>query len=158
MNAPLTPAWSPLAPVDWDSLLGDALGLAPQVAGWPVPGRVTFPALNVWSDESNLFVEAEVPGLGLNDLDVAVVGDELTIGGERRQVPKEGVAHHRRERGIGKFSRSVRLPFAVDATAVRAQLQSGVLTVTLPKAPELRPRRIEVKQASPSRDTKGRHS
>jgi HSP20 family protein len=149
MNALLTPAWSPLAPIDWDHLFGDALGLSPwsrsrELSG---TGRPAFPALNAWSDDEHLFVEAEVPGLGMKDLEVVVVGDELTISGERRDPPQENVAHHRRERGVGKFSRKVRLPFAVDAGAVQAQLQSGVLTVTLPKAPELRPRRIEVKVA-----------
>jgi HSP20 family protein len=148
MNAPLTPAWSPLAAGDWDSLFGDVHSLSPWAHGLPAAGHAAFPALNAWNDESSLYVEAEVPGLGLEDLEVAVVGDELTISGERRDVPEDGVAHHRRERGVGTFSRRVRLPFAVDAGAVEAQLQHGVLTVTLPKAPELRPRRIEVKVAA----------
>lgn len=104
-----------------------------------------FPAVNVWEGSESLYVEAEVPGLKLEDLDIFVHGDELTIRGEREHDEQEGVTYHRRERGTGSFSSSVRLPVEIDVDRVEAQLESGVLTITLPKAASARPRKIEVK-------------
>jgi HSP20 family protein len=103
-----------------------------------------FPALNAWADDDNLYVEAEIPGLGLDDVEITVLGEDLTLSGERQDVLEDGTSHHRRERGIGPFSRTLRLPYTVDADEVEAQLKDGVLTITLPKAETLRPRRITV--------------
>lgn len=108
-------------------------------------GRQAFPAFNVWEDDKNLFAEAEIPGQTMDDLELYVVGNELTIKGGRKDVEQEGVTFHRRERGVGPFSRVLRLPVEVDAEKVAATLQDGVLTVTLPKAQAVLPRRIEVK-------------
>ncbi len=108
-------------------------------------GRTAFPPLNVWEDEGHVYVEAEVPGLKMNDLEVLVMNDELTLKGRREyQEENQGVAWHRRERGVGTFERSVRLPFDIDAEKVQARLSEGVLTITLPKAESARPRKIEV--------------
>jgi HSP20 family protein len=107
-----------------------------------------MPALNVWEDEQNLYAEAEVPGLTMDDLDLTVVGGELTIRGERKGFEQEGVVHHRREREVGTFSRVVRLPVEVDVDRVQANLEHGVLRITLPKSAGARPRKIEVKSAT----------
>ena len=107
-------------------------------------GRRAFPALNVWEDDTQLFVEAEVPGLKLDDLELLVEGDELTVKGSRKDLDDEGASFHRRERGTGNFSRIVRLPVEVDADKVQATLRDGILTVTLPKAQAVLPRKIEV--------------
>lgn len=112
----------------------------------PVPflRRPSFPAINVWEDERHLFAEAELPGLKMEELEVLISGQELTIKGRRSDHPREGATFHRRERGIGEFSRSVTLPIAVDADNVQAALRGGVLVVTLPKAQEVLPRKIKV--------------
>ena len=118
---------------------------------WPALGRVTglhgrgFPSLNVWEDEQNLYAEAEVPGMKMEDLDITVLGNELTIKGRRNDLPQEEVTYHRRERGVGPFSRVLRLLVDVEADQVRAHLLNGVLTITLPKAAAAKPRKIEVK-------------
>jgi HSP20 family protein len=109
-------------------------------------GRV-FPALNVWEQEDDLFVEAELPGLKPENIDIAVEGDVLTIKGERGDAAPEGAAWHRRERGVGAFSRVLRLPVAIDAGRVQANFRDGVLTITLPKAEAAKPRKIQVKGA-----------
>lgn len=118
-------------------------------AGFPdsFPGQWTqrFPALNVWQDETNLFVEAEVPGLTLDQVEVVVQGDQLTIKGESSVGKVEDAKYTTRERVERKFTRNVSLPVAVNAEAVKATLKDGVLTVTLPKAQEVLPKRIEVK-------------
>ena len=118
---------------------------------FPTFGRMTgphgrgFPSLNVWEDEQNLYAEAEVPGMSMDDLEVTVLGNELAIKGRRKEPLIEDATYHRRERGLGPFSRVLRLPVQVDSDQVRAGLLNGVLTVTLPKAVEARPRKIEVK-------------
>ena len=108
-------------------------------------GRRTFPSLNIWEEDTKLCVETEVPGLKLDDLELYVDGNELTVKGQRQDVREEGVSFHRRERGVGPFSRVVRLPVEVDADKVEATLRNGVLTITLPKAQSVLPHRIAVK-------------
>jgi HSP20 family protein len=109
----------------------------------PVRG---YPALNVWEDGDQVFVEAELPGLDLKDLEIYVTGgNQLTLKGERKpNVPEKGV-WHRQERGFGKFARSLTLPFNVNADKVDARLENGVLLVKLPKHESARPRKIAVK-------------
>jgi HSP20 family protein len=109
-----------------------------------VAGR-GFPAVNVWEDTENLFVEAEVPGLKAADLDITVVGDELTIKGQRPEESQSEAAYHRRERGVGSFTRVVRLSSEVTPDKVQAALNDGVLLLTLPKAEIAKPRKIQVK-------------
>lgn len=104
-----------------------------------------FPALNVWETEEQLFVEAEVPGLTMENLEVLVVNDELTIKGHRNLPAFENGTVHRQERGSGEFVRYLALPVAVNADAVEATLKDGVLSIRLPKAPEARLRKIQVK-------------
>jgi len=114
--------------------------------GWPALDRTTaFPALNVWEDERNYFIEAELPGLRMEDVEVSIVGSELTLKGQRKEETVKEAIYHRRERGSGSFARSIRLPAAVDTAEVKATLQNGVLSVSLPKAKEAQPRKIEVK-------------
>lgn len=115
----------------------------PSAAGWSEPRA--FPALNIWEDDETLTIEAEVPGLGLDDLDLVVVGDELTIRGSRKAQEVEGSRYHRRERGVGVFGRLVHLPYEVEANRVEASLKNGVLLIKLPKAVAARPRKVEVK-------------
>jgi HSP20 family protein len=106
----------------------------------------SYPALNVWEDNDSLFVEAELPGFDLTDLEIFVDGENhLSIKGERQKPELEDAAWHRRERGYGAFSRTVELPSDVDADKVTASLKAGVLTITLPKKEAVKPRRIEVK-------------
>ena len=109
-------------------------------------GRRTFPAINVWEEGDSLYAEAEVPGLSMDDLEVFVQGDELSIKGTRKDLEAEGTTYHRRERGVGSFSRVLHLPVDIDADQVKAALRHGVLSITLPKAQAVLPRKIEVKR------------
>ena len=108
-------------------------------------GGESFPAVNIWEDQESIYVEAECPGLKMTDLDLSVVGNELAIRGERKPRENGDTAYHRRERACGPFTRFVTLPVAVETQDVEAVLRDGVLTITLPKAAEAKPRRIEVK-------------
>lgn len=108
-------------------------------------GASTYPPVNVWEDDQNIYAEAELPGLKMDDLEVLVQDNELTIKGERAPDERQEVSFHRRERGHGKFERVLTLPVDIDEAKVEARLRDGVLTVTLPKSEAVKPRKIEVK-------------
>jgi HSP20 family protein len=109
-------------------------------------GPSGFPALNVWEDGNELYVEAELPGLDLKDVEIYVSGgNRLTLKGERKARPPEKGVWHRQERVFGSFNRSLTLPFPVDADKVDARLENGVLHVQLTKHESARPRKIPVK-------------
>ncbi|MDV6030182.1 MAG: Hsp20/alpha crystallin family protein [Phycisphaera sp. RhM] len=110
-----------------------------------VMGVGNYPALNVWEDDDKLFVEAELPGFSMDDLEIYVTGNQLTLKGERKPPEQEGGTWHRQERGYGKFSRMVELPGDIDSENVSAEFKNGVLLITLPKSEAVKPRRIEVK-------------
>jgi HSP20 family protein len=107
--------------------------------------QIAYPMLNLWEEENQLRVEAELPGLALDDLEIYVDSDNhLTIKGERKQPELEGGKWLRQERGFGRFERTVELSQDVDAEKVTAELKLGVLTITLPKREQVKPRRIDV--------------
>ncbi|MDD2696219.1 MAG: Hsp20/alpha crystallin family protein, partial [Anaerolineales bacterium] len=86
------------------------------------------------------------PGVAPIDIDVSVVNDTLTLSGERAPDAAEaGAQYHRSERGFGKFSRSLQLPYGVDANKVEATFKNGLLRITLPRKEEDKPRKVKVK-------------
>ncbi len=113
-------------------------------AGWNPPVD-QFPALNLWSSPDEVVLTAEIPGVDPKDVDVSVIGNVVTLEGERKEdasIPAE--SFHRRERENGKFMRSVRLPYEVEADKVQARCENGVLRVTLPRKESTKPRRIAI--------------
>jgi HSP20 family protein len=108
-------------------------------------GSSAFPAVNVWECGEYLCAEAEVPGVTQDNIEVLVVGNELTIKGHRPTPEEKDVSYHRRERGAGDFARVLTLPVEIEADKVEASLKDGVLTLKLPKAAEARARKITVK-------------
>lgn len=113
-----------------------------------LPGRAcvarAFPKLNLHESEDHLVIEAELPGFTLEDVGVSILGRELTIlGSHESRVEPEGDTQ-RTERPSLSFSRTISLPFDVDADRVGARLTDGLLRVQLPKAESARARRILV--------------
>src|SRR5690606_11388939 len=86
----------------------------------------------------------DVPGVAPEDIELQVTAEGVTLRAERKVVPPEGYSTHRQERGAFRIARSWSLPVAVDPDAAVAEVKNGVLTVTLPKAPEEQPRRITI--------------
>jgi HSP20 family protein len=129
---------------DVDRLFNEFVGRLPSIRSGRLNLATPFPAVNVWQSESEVFAEAEIPGVKGEDLDISVVGNELTVKGTRQPMADEQAAFHRRERGVGAFARVIRLPVDVDPDKVQASLRDGVLTVTLPKAEAAKPRRISI--------------
>jgi HSP20 family protein len=109
-------------------------------------GAEIFPPFNIWQDQDTLILEAELPGLNMEALEIFVDGEnQLTLKGQRSTEEKPNGAWHRRERSFGEFRRTIELPNLVDADKVEASLKNGVLTITMPKKEEVKPRKIEVK-------------
>jgi HSP20 family protein len=103
------------------------------------------PAVDLYESKDNLVVTAELPGMKKEDIDISLHEENLTIAGERKEEKQYGENETQRsERFYGRFQRTIGLPKKVDANAIKASYKDGVLTVTLPKAPEAKPRQIEV--------------
>jgi HSP20 family protein len=109
--------------------------------------RVAWPPTNVFETREAFVVKADVPGLSEADVSVSVEDDALVVRGERKVEVPTGYRVHLRERAPIAFTRKLPLPVRVDADAVTATLEHGVLTITLPKAREALPRQIAVKAA-----------
>lgn len=110
------------------------------------PGE--YPALNVWSNDEETVVTAELPGFDPKDIEISVEGSTLTLKGSRNSETSnegEGDKYFQKERWSGKFARSLKLPAQVDADKVEAEFNSGVLSVRLPKAEAFKPKKIAVK-------------
>ena len=104
------------------------------------------PALDVSETDDTVLVHAEIPGIDPKELDIAVVGDTLTIRGEKKdETERKGRNFHRVERRYGSFTRSLRLPAPVNAEQVTAKASGGILEIRLPKKEGAKAKRIEIK-------------
>jgi HSP20 family protein len=104
-----------------------------------------YPAVDVYEDKDNLQVTAELPGLKKEDIEISLHEGFLNLAGERKQAEKqEGAEVYRAERRAGRFHRSINLPCRVEADKITATYNEGVLTVTLPKAEEAKPKQIPI--------------
>lgn len=105
-----------------------------------------FPPVNITQDDDNFYLRAEVPGIKPNELSISAVRNRVSLAGKREIQPEhDRVSYHRKERAEGSFDRTVTLPTEVDAERVDARYADGVLTLTLPKAEETKPRQITVR-------------
>ncbi len=104
-----------------------------------------FPPVNVWVSTDEAVLTTEIPGIDPKSVEIAVAGKTVSLKGARKDETTDGTTHHRRERWYGQFSKTIELPFNIEAEAVEARFRKGVLQVTLPKAQADRPRTIKVK-------------
>jgi len=111
----------------------------------PAPQTATWPRANLYDKGESLVIQAEVPGVAPEDLTISGSQEALTITGERKTKAPEGYTINRQERNAIRFSRTFRFPVRVDTENTAAELKNGILTITVPKAPELKPRAITVK-------------
>jgi HSP20 family protein len=105
-----------------------------------------YPSINLWQNEEEALLTAELPGVAAEDLDISVVQNSLTLRGTRKgpeRKPEE--TYHRQERWQGQFVRSLGLPFDVDTEKIEARFQDGVLSIRLPKIEEEKPKKIAIK-------------
>jgi HSP20 family protein len=116
-----------------------------DLEGGETATTASWPRVNLFDQGANLVLVAELPGLRDKDVKLTIDHDVLTIEGERAAKAPEGYTVHRQERPSLRFSRALTLPAKVDSERTTASLQNGFLTITLPKAPEARPRTIAVR-------------
>lgn len=139
LRSNLTPAPFMASPINrldslFDRFFGDD-GFSGQA--WP-----TLP-LAMWEDDDHLYIEAEVPGVSENDVEVTFHNGMLFIRGERR--PQEGRRYLYNSQSFGRFERVVTLPEAVNTDNVEATLSNGMLSIALTKSPETKPKKIMLK-------------
>lgn len=102
-----------------------------------------YPAVNVYADNEELCITAEIPGFEKEDIQITLNGDQLTLEGERKaEELKENTNVYLRERGADKFKRAFKLPYK--AEHVTATYKNGVLTITIPKAEDAKPKKIDI--------------
>jgi HSP20 family protein len=108
--------------------------------------RFEYPAINIWTDTDKAMVTAELPGYDKKEVDISLTGDLLRIHGSRT-APKctEDECFHRQERNYGVFDREIKLPFAVDQNRVEAAFEKGILSISLNRAEEDKPKKIEIR-------------
>lgn len=113
--------------------------------GWLLPTEETL-AIDVYEKPDSVVVKTAVPGVKPEDIDITIVGNTLTIAGETKAEEKvEEENYIRRERRYGRFSRSISLPSGVQGEKAEATFEGGLLTLTIPKAEEAKPKVIKVK-------------
>lgn len=111
---------------------------APVVSG-------VFPPIVVRENDDKIIIEAEIPGIKADDIDISVNGKTLTLTGERKPEEAQNVSFHRRERKWGSFRKAVTLPDNVNTDGIQAECKNGVLRIVLPKAEQAKPKKIEIK-------------
>ena len=112
----------------------------------PVPGNGLPPAVDVYETNDELIVKAPLPGVKPEELDISITNNTLTIKGETKVEEEEKQQNYlRKECHYGAFARSLVLPAGLDTDKADASLESGILTLTLPKAEEAKPKVVEVK-------------
>ena len=105
-----------------------------------------YPAINVWESGLDVIVTAELPGIDPENLNISITNESLTLSGLRDpERLKEGEVYHRQERNHGHFSRTINLPFVVDAGKADAAYKKGILTIALPRAEKEKPKKIAIK-------------
>jgi HSP20 family protein len=110
----------------------------------PTRRRHSYPPLELEDKGDNVTITAGLPGVDKETVELTVLGDTLTIAGEKKSPTDDGAKYIRHERAHGKFRRLVHLPYAVAQDDIKASYKDGVLTITLPKAEEAKARQIAV--------------
>jgi HSP20 family protein len=126
-----------------NKLFDDFFGNRPARIEWTE--GVWNPSVDVTEDKDSLVVKAEMPGMSKDDVKVSVQDNVLTLKGEKKQEKEEkDKNYHRVERSYGSFCRSFQLPTSVKADKIKANYKDGVLSITLPKTEEVKPKEIPI--------------
>lgn len=116
---------------------------------WMMPFDGAQPAVDVIENKNEIIVKASIPGIKPDDIDITLTGDQLTLKGETKSEQKiEEGNYVRQERRFGAFQRTVTLPTSVVSDKAKAEFENGVLTLTLPKSEEVKPKTIKVKASN----------
>lgn len=119
-------------------------GQATDETGYPAQKAGVFPLINLTEDKNNYFIRAELPGVAADDLDIQATDRNIAVTGQREMPTDESAGYHRREREFGRFSRAFTLPGDINREKIDATLKNGILTITVPKAEDAKPRQIKI--------------
>lgn len=109
---------------------------------------LTDVAMDMYETDSDIVIKAELPGVKPEEVNISVANDVLTIKGEHKEEQEDKEANYWwKEMRYGNFSRSLRLPSLVNSDKAEAEFENGVLTLTIPKAEEVKPKQIKVRQS-----------
>lgn len=139
--------WDPYTEFDKavDSLFRQPLALQPVWDDRNAETAAWRPAVNVYEDQDQLAIEAQLPGVGMEDVTLAVTDHTLQLRGERKhEHEKRAEGYHLREAEYGRFSRTFSLPAYVDPNQANATLSNGVLTIRIPKQEKAKVRNIQI--------------
>ncbi len=106
--------------------------------------KPSYPPLGLVDTGDGITITAQLPGVDKEEVELTVLGDTLTIEGEKKLPTQNGVTYVRHERPHGKFRRLVELPYSVVSDKIKASYKDGILTITLPKSEEAKPKQITV--------------
>ncbi len=142
-------AWRPFREIEEIERWMDEVFRRTFPTGWwrvPTEEALWTPAIEMYEKPDKFVVRAELPGMKKEEIDIHVVGDTLTISGERKtKTEVKDEEYQRCEFCYGKFSRSITLPAAINAEKIDATYEDGILEITLPKAEEIKPKKIQIK-------------
>ncbi len=149
MLAPLRGFWDTQSEVDrmFDHVVRDLFGRRPT----DTASRTWSPQLEAYAKDGDLVLHYHLLGVGLEDVDITLDGNLLTISGERKVTTEEGVDYYLNELPYGSFRRTVTVPEGIDADSIKAHFEGGVLEVVLPGAVrEVEPKKIAIEGGSSS--------
>jgi HSP20 family protein len=122
----------------WNGIsLGPWSNISSYYSGWA-------PQIDVSHDDEKFTLEAELPGVDSEDVEINIEENVLTLKGEKKEMKKEGKNYCRTERYLGSFIRSFTLPDIIDKEKVEATFDKGILTITIPKHPKQVPKKIKI--------------
>jgi len=108
-------------------------------------GSSTYPLMNVYDDKDSVIVSAELPGLTKEQVNITFSDGTLTVSGKQQPLAKaKGMTVVRKERSEGDFEKSLRVPTKIKQEAIKASFSNGILSITLPKAEEVKPKTIAI--------------
>ena len=132
---------------------------SPSNGGGHAVARRWIPAMDVVETGDHFVLKADLPGLSENDVKIELEENVLTISGERKvEHEQKGEGYYRVERSFGAFSRSLTLPEGVDADAIKANFDNGVLEVRIPKPEQQKPRKVQISLGSQAKTIEGSES
>ncbi|MEU6370645.1 Hsp20/alpha crystallin family protein [Streptomyces sp. NPDC046931] len=150
------PVWAPTPVnplVEFDELLNQMSGLLESTVG-AAPAVAWTPLADVSETEDAFHIEIELPGVKSKDIDVEANGPELVVTGEIKERERKGVLR-RSTRRVGAFEYRLRLPGELDTHKIKAEMQDGVLSITVPKADVAKPRHVEITETSEGTESSG---
>jgi len=135
----------------FNDVMRDFFGRSARREGAGTQEQLWAPRLEAYATDGDMVLHADLPGVSLENVDITLDGNVLTISGERKGTTQEGVSYYLNELPYGAFRRSVAVPEGIDADSIKARFENGVLEVLLPGATaQLEPKRIAIEGGSSS--------